>query len=249
MSPEGDPLDYLRESTIAEVPVERRTRLWARVACAVSAAAAPVHASAGAPMRPLGSPSSAASLGRWRGAVSTFARWSAPALVAGIAIGATGQAKLTRKTVGGGDEPLDARVTSSAAAVRRETGSAESVPGPEQRVASAAPTDPTSAAPPAFPAGSSRAIALGRERALLDRAQASLSAGEPARALELVERHLRRYSQGALSEEREALAVNALVTLGRYREAVRRGAAFRARYPHSLLMPSIDAALAAVPEQ
>ena len=52
---------------------------------------------------------------------------------------------------------------------------------------------------------------------------------------------------GVLVEEREALAVNALVALTRYDEARERADSFLRHYPNSLLRASVQSALAAIP--
>lgn len=88
--------------------------------------------------------------------------------------------------------------------------------------ASHKPTSPT----PRAPAGSN-------EVDLLRRAQAVL-ATQPARALALTSEHQRRFRGGALAEEREALAIEALRRLGRTQEAQRRAAQFQRRYPQSV---------------
>ncbi len=99
----------------------------------------------------------------------------------------------------------------------------------------------------AAPANSTKSAVstLARERALLDAARADAARGEPALVLEQTEQHARQFPQGRLSEEREALAVRALLALGRTDEARARAEAFRAAYPHSFLMPVIDSALSA----
>jgi hypothetical protein len=56
------------------------------------------------------------------------------------------------------------------------------------------------------------------------------------------------YPQGVLVEEREALAVKSLAALGRFAEARARGERFRARYPRSVSLASVDATLATLPE-
>jgi hypothetical protein len=70
------------------------------------------------------------------------------------------------------------------------------------------------------------------EVALLSRAQEAL-ARDPARALELVGEHERRFDTGLLVQEREVIAVEALVKLGRTSEAATRAAAFHTRFPRS----------------
>jgi hypothetical protein len=100
-----------------------------------------------------------------------------------------------------------------------------------------------SGAPPAAPTSSSRRDARAAERAILDVARTALGRNDGAHALEAVDRHARLYPRGQMAEEREAIAVQALVKLGRIDDAAARGARFRARYPNSVLMGVIDAAL------
>lgn len=88
-----------------------------------------------------------------------------------------------------------------------------------------------------------RDVALAKERAILDVARTALGRNDGAHALEAVERHAREFPRGQMTEEREAIAVQALVKLGRKDEAAARGARFRRRYPDSVLIPVIDAAL------
>jgi hypothetical protein len=86
---------------------------------------------------------------------------------------------------------------------------------------------------------------LARERALLDIARADAAQGEPARVLAVVEQHRQRFPHGRLAEEREALAIRALLSLGRRQDAETRARAFRAAYPNSFLTAVIDSALSA----
>jgi hypothetical protein len=55
----------------------------------------------------------------------------------------------------------------------------------------------------------------------------------PARALELTGEHARLYPQGKMTQERELIAVSALVLLGRRTAALSRAAAFERQYPAS----------------
>jgi hypothetical protein len=106
------------------------------------------------------------------------------------------------------------------------------------------PDVPPGARPTAAPSASS---SLSVERGVLDDARAALSSGDAARALRLSDEHLRRFPKAQLGEEREALAIQSLVALGRYDEARARAARFRTAAPHSLLMPAIDSALESIP--
>lgn len=111
------------------------------------------------------------------------------------------------------------------------------------------PIDPVphASAPIAPTATATVSSSLSAERQLLDDAHAALTAGEPARALALLDEHTRRYPRPQLGEEREALAIQALATMGRYDEARARAARFRAASPNSLFLPAVDATLASIP--
>jgi hypothetical protein len=84
---------------------------------------------------------------------------------------------------------------------------------------------------------------LARERALLDVARADAAQGEPEQVLAVVAQHRRQFPRGRLTEEREALAIRALLSLGRTGEARQRAQTFRAAYPNSFLIPALESAL------
>ncbi len=71
------------------------------------------------------------------------------------------------------------------------------------------------------------------EAKLLESARTQLGQ-EPARALEFVQRHLQLYPDGQLSAERELIAVEALLRLGRRLEAQQRAAPRLQQAPESL---------------
>ncbi len=100
-------------------------------------------------------------------------------------------------------------------------------------------------APSALASAAGPSSELARERALLDLARASAAQGEPAQVLERVAEHAQQFPHGHLTEEREALAIRALLSLGRGQEARVRAQAFRSAYPNSFLTPVIDSALSA----
>lgn len=92
---------------------------------------------------------------------------------------------------------------------------------------------PSSPRPHASGSGSTTATNGPSEVALLDQARGSL-ATNPARALALTEEHRRRFPKGALSQEREVIAIEALKKLGRGTEAKKRGDAFSAENPDTI---------------
>jgi hypothetical protein len=120
----------------------------------------------------------------------------------------------------------------------------------------AAPLDAHSAPIPALPSPPEEAPAPPRaERAkprdtvatwdepqLIERARKALAA-EPRRALALTQEHQRRFPSGALSVEREVIALEALSRLGQSAEARRRALAFEAAHPTSIHLPRVRAVL------
>lgn len=102
------------------------------------------------------------------------------------------------------------------------------------------PTPSQAARPPSSAAPSS----LAAERQVLDRAREAFARGDHERTLSLIADHARAHPEGALREEREALAVRALAAAGKVDAARDRGARFVARYPQSLMRPAVEAATA-----
>ena len=120
------------------------------------------------------------------------------------------------------------------------------VDSPPEPLASARPSvarpraepAPSAARPPRSPA---RAGAARRpdEAALLARAQAAL-ATQPEMALALSREHQRRFPRGALAEEREVIAIEALKRLGRTGAAHARAQEFERRYRGSVHQPRLE---------
>ncbi|HVU52157.1 MAG TPA: hypothetical protein VHL80_15775, partial [Polyangia bacterium] len=88
---------------------------------------------------------------------------------------------------------------------------------------------------------------LAQEQALLDPARAALAHGDGVGALARLALHERRFPNGALAQERDAMTIRALILIGDRDHARARADAFRSRYPSSLLWPMIAASLDAVP--
>jgi hypothetical protein len=107
---------------------------------------------------------------------------------------------------------------------------------PATRVAATDPTAamtvvPTAAATPAASAANEEIDNFVRARAL--------SASEPGRSLELVELGNQRFARGLLYEEREALAIDCLLRLGRKQEARVRGDTFLRDHSESPLAEKV----------
>lgn len=112
-----------------------------------------------------------------------------------------------------------------------------SVPETASETLNPTPTPPRNApAPIASPQPApieSSGARLAREAKLLERARTLLSRS-PGQALAVLTDHERTFPDGALGPEREILAVDALVRLGRRDDAERRGRALTARAAGSL---------------
>lgn len=85
------------------------------------------------------------------------------------------------------------------------------------------------------------------ELSLLRRAQEAVSVA-PAEALSLCTTHAARFGAGVLGQEREVIAIDALLRLGRLPEARARAERFRAAYPGSAHTRRIDGALERQPK-
>ena len=102
---------------------------------------------------------------------------------------------------------------------------------------------------PALPSSAPAVLSAGpqadesAERVLLDAARSALVHGDPDGSWDALRKHERRFPRGALAEEREALAVRTLASLGRGPEAKRRLEGLRRQYPHSVFLPAAESAL------
>jgi hypothetical protein len=114
---------------------------------------------------------------------------------------------------------------------------------PAQPIADVPPPPETAVETPHL----SRADAARAELRLLRQARAAVAREDYAAALPPIAEHARRYKNGRLAEEREALRVKSLAGLGRTEEAHRAATAFRARFPRSVLLPAVSQMLAPRP--
>ena len=85
---------------------------------------------------------------------------------------------------------------------------------------------------------------LAEESPLIDLARAAIGTGRPADALLLLGQHTRRFPHGQLEEEREALGVLALVASGDTAGSRVRAEMFRRRFPRSIQLDIVEAAVA-----
>lgn len=81
------------------------------------------------------------------------------------------------------------------------------------------------------------------ERLLVEQATSALGRGQGADALAACAEHEKRFPAGQLAEEREIVAIRALVLMGRKAEAVSRADEFRTKYSESLLSDVVNEAV------
>jgi hypothetical protein len=139
------------------------------------------------------------------------------------------------------EPPRIVYVERPAAAVPIVEPPAQKDPGASPSLLAIAPASPparASASAPAPPSPSRDQLTA--ERQLLDVARGALEREEPEAALEATTTHERTFPKGALVQEREAMAIRALVLLGRTDEARARADDFRSRFPQSLLLPTVE---------
>lgn len=144
------------------------------------------------------------------------------------------------------DRPVPASSVNAAPAM-----SPSSAPPPAMPI-EALPQAPPRSAPAARSAGpvrdagsanDARDTSLAAERALVETGRMALARGDHGSALDALDRHSTNFPKGQLAEEREALAIQALASSGRKREAVERGARFRLAHPDSVMLPVVDETL------
>jgi len=129
--------------------------------------------------------------------------------------------------------------STATAAAPRSPAPAVTTPIPSIDVAMLPTAAPASASASARPRGAD----LAAERAILDVARTALARGDGPGSLAAAQDHARKFPRGALAEEREAIAVQALVLKGDIPEARERAEKFGRAFPGSLLLPAVAAAV------
>lgn len=155
-----------------------------------------------------------------------LSRWLAAACVAFVAGVASGVAAF--------ELGLRARSAPAEIVEAAQTAPSTRISAPPSSVERLAP------APPPLPRRLAGADAARAELRLLRQARAAVLREDFAAALAPLAEHARRFRNGRLAEEREALRVKALSGLGRDREAERAAAAFEARFPRSPLVSAVS---------
>ncbi|XYI01123.1 hypothetical protein ACMHYB_15780 [Sorangium sp. So ce1128] len=147
--------------------------------------------------------------------------------------------QLLSRAHGGVPVAAPAQVDPAPEAAREAEAPRPAAPAPRRD----APRNTRPAAPPAAPIDSDELL---RESNLIDRARAAATQN-PDAALAAVDEHRREFPAGRLVEEREYVAIRALMRLGRVDEARARADAFLARYPSTSYADRVHRAVSAAP--
>jgi len=216
------------ERGLPTVPANRRDRAVARARSAALAGEVP------APLRSPGGPSRM--------------RWAAAAVLACTAAAASATILEWRGRASSGGPSLarpaprrDSAGSPPVAPSATKVLGEEPAPRPAERPRE--PAVPRGVEPAATASRSTARAALSDELRLLAPSRAALARHDFAGALVAIADHARRFREGRLAEEREALRVKALAGLGRVQEARAAAAEFRRRFPRSALLPAITGSL------
>jgi hypothetical protein len=250
MKPELEPLDadvlalLSAEKPVADLPAPAKDALFAAIEAKINLPPGPGTDGGAGTAGPAGPAASGASGGLLGGGLSGVRALAALATTFVIGVGTGGV--MDRNL---GDSPPVRTAPSTIAPPALSAIQAVPVPPTAEPPALAFSALPTFTSPaaakldPPTPVPSARGLAA--ERGLLDVARSALARGEAGAALTATERHSREYPSGVLVEEREAIAIKALVALGRKDEAQTRAKAFEQRFPNGLMLRAVRGAVGA----
>jgi hypothetical protein len=147
----------------------------------------------------------------------------------------------------GAGVPVYVAMARSNRALEHRVQELESRPPPAPPLPEAPRVEAAPPPPPALKPGPHRRTAapdsLQAENALIDRARTALLRKDASAALTALEEHEHAYARGRLAEERDAIKVQVLVQLHRREDAIAAAEVFRRKYPHSMALPGIQAAI------
>jgi hypothetical protein len=225
-------------------PVDAEARAWGRLAAALvlppdGGGSGP--GGGGAPATAAAPPPVAATGVAWKVGSGLYALGVLSGVLGSIAVmSATGPAAPSRPAPAASSATAAAQVerdTDAPATIAELTTTADASKGPAAHPP--APARPSGAPTP-------ENTLLG-ERVVLDRARAALGRGDGSLALAETDAHAHRYPQGLMAEEREAIAIQALLLVARYDDARQREASFEQKYPRSMLLQAVRASVQSIP--
>ncbi len=178
-------------------------------------------------------------------ALKKTATWVA--FAAGAASGVAGYAAVEHARNARQAPPAMAAPSSPAPSVPEAPEPAPTVSVPALNVPAAPPAAsvaPATTAPPFTPhAEPNEDAELTAERAQLEVARTALARGQAAAALTVLHADAAARPRGRLAEERDSMTIQALALAGRTDEARARATTFTRRYPRSLFLPIVQAAI------
>ncbi|MBX7114927.1 MAG: hypothetical protein K1X64_11425 [Myxococcaceae bacterium] len=234
-----DIADLLQSAPRPEMPAGFEAKLLTRIQASLEV---PVPTRRGEASSASASPGAETSA-----ALSKMGSWGIPISIAALTVG-VGSGILVGRATAPEPVPVIAEATPPPVSpARPETPPPPAADPQEQRepVKSEPPSRKTETKRQADMAGSTRDVSLADERALIEIARTALAKRQTGKALETLQAHAEKFSTGQLVEERESLWVQALVNAGEKAQALKKAEAFRQRFPDSMLLPAVDAALTA----
>jgi hypothetical protein len=165
-------------------------------------------------------------------------RWPITAAAASVAL-VVGAAVATAALYGRAPRGREAALLVSPHQVQPVHDSTLDSPSPSQTVD---PQDTFAVKPQRAARTTSIQESYSAELKLLEQAHAAYAGRNFSAALSLLAEHRRRFPNGRLAEECEALHVKTLARAGREKEARRAAAAFAERFPRSVLLPRLGEA-------
>ncbi|MDP2274587.1 MAG: hypothetical protein Q8K32_27850 [Archangium sp.] len=172
---------------------------------------------------------------------ASLLKGKAAMLAVGLAVGAIGGAQL-QKNFGEPREVIVEKRVEVPIRVEVQVPVEVEVPARKPLVAQVAPhPDPL---PASQGEGAQQVRApIELERLLIEQASSALGRGQGADALAACAEHVNRFPAGQLAEEREIVAIRALVLLGQKAGAASRAEDFRKKFPESLLLDVVNEAV------
>jgi len=162
----------------------------------------------------------------------------------GVAVGVVALAVGARHSHPGGSSTAESAAAVPASAplsvVSASSSAVEPLPSVAPPLESPTETIPRST-------GGARAPGPAEEQALIEAIRHGLAAHDYSRALTLIGEHSRRFPRGIFVEEREAMRIKALWSLGRVSQARALTTSFRGRYPNSVVLPSLERLVGSAP--
>jgi type IV secretory pathway VirB10-like protein len=205
------------------IPADAQAALWARLEATVN-------------LPPVGHPASPAArvaLANGKGLVVVLAGLGVAAVLAALAVAARPSDPVPTPSIERRPPPASIAPSEPPPPPPTPSETASEPPAIDPGMLPDAPARPH---PPAARATAPSDDDLAKERALIEAARAAIRGGAASRGIDKLDEHARAFPRGRLSEERDALHVLALRASGRSDEAASATAAFRDRYPHSLLL-------------